>query len=116
MGAAQFDTLVFVAKSAVPAEVEAVLRELISANTDWVYTAGSDAEFWHDRVDQLGVEAGRQQQARNGSPMTAWFADIQSLDQWDTSYSFGGSSYFLFVVVGGEIPASFHISEHATNA
>jgi hypothetical protein len=109
-----FDALVFIAPSADPVEVEAVLRALIQLNTDWIYTAGAEAEFWHDRVDQLSVEAGRQQRAGEGSPMTAWFDHIQSLGQWDTSCSFGGSSYFLFVVVGDKLPVSFQISEHAT--
>ncbi len=113
-GNACFDALVFVAPSAAPRGVEDALRALVAANTDWISTAGSQAEFWHDRVDQLSVEIGRQQRVGDGSPMTACFDEIQSLDQWETSYSFGGCDYFLFVVVGQEIPASFHITEHAT--
>jgi hypothetical protein len=110
---ASFDALVFIASSATTTHVEESLRTLVAANTDWIFTAGARAEFWHDRVDQLSVELGRQQRVGDGSPMTAWF-DIDSLDQWDTSYSFGGCDYFLFIVLGQQIPASFHIREHVT--
>ncbi len=110
---APFDALVFIASSATPKHVEDSLRTLVAANTDWIFTAGARAEFWHDRVDQLSVELGRQQRVGDGSPMTAWF-DIGSLDQWDTSCSFGGCDYFLFIVLGQQMPSSFHISEIAT--
>ena len=113
-GNAPFDALVFIGASATDSQVQDALRALIAANSDWIYTAGSRAKFWHDRVDQLSVEIGRQQRVGDGSPMTACFDEIQSLDQWETSYSFGGCDYFLFVVVGQEIPASFHITQHAT--
>jgi hypothetical protein len=113
-GDAPFDALVFVAPSAVASDVEAALRALIAANTDWIFTAGARAEFWHDRVDRLSVEIGRQQRVGDGIPMTAWFEEIQSLDQWDTSYSSGGADYFLFVVLGDDVPASFRIREHVT--
>jgi hypothetical protein len=112
-GEAPFDALVFVAASTADSDVEATLRALIAANTDWIFTAGARAEFWHDRVDQLSVDSGRQQRG-DRRPMTAWFEDIQSLDQWDTSYSFGGADYFLFIVVGYDVPASFRVREHAT--
>jgi len=109
-GTAQFDSLVLVVASAMVANVENALRTLVAANTDWIYTAGFQAKLWHDRVDQLSVEMGRQSHVGDGSPMTAWFDDIQSLDQWEMGSTFGNSSYFLFVVVGGDIPASFRIS------
>jgi hypothetical protein len=103
-GSAQFDSLVFVDASVPESEVDRTLRQLVSANTGWIYTAGSRPEFWHDRVDLLSVEIGRQQQVGDGSPMTAWFDDLQSLSEWDSSRSFGDSDYFLFVVVGSKEP------------
>src|SRR4029453_2131316 len=80
-GDEQFYALFFVSASAAPAKVEQALRSLVAANTDWIFTAGTQPEFWHDRVDQLSVEVGRQQQVGDGSPMTAWFEEITSLDQ-----------------------------------
>jgi hypothetical protein len=103
-GDEQFDALVFVAAAAAPAEVEQALRSLVTANTNWIFTAGTQAGFWHDRVDHVSVEVGRQQQVGDGSPMTAWFDEIQSLDQWDTAHNFGDSDYFLFVIVGSKEP------------
>jgi hypothetical protein len=113
-GDALFDALVFAAPSAGATDVEATLRALIAANTDWIFTAGDRAEFWHDRTDQLSVELGRQQRVGDGNPMTASLAEIHSLDQWDTSYSFGGAEYFLFLVLGQEVPSSLRIRDHAT--
>jgi hypothetical protein len=96
----QFDALMFVDSAAKVSDIESALRKLVAANTDWIFTTGSQAEVWHDQADQLGMQLGRQRHVGDGSPMTAWLEDMSLLEQWRTSHNFGNSDYFLFVVVG----------------
>src|SRR4051812_1538838 len=84
-----FDALVFVATTANDSDVETVSRTLVRANTEWIFTAGRRSEYWYDRTDQISVELGRQKCVGDGSPLTAWLEEIQSLDQWNTGYNFG---------------------------
>ena len=95
----RFDVGIFIHPSAPDKEVEACIRELVGRNNDWIITFGTDSQRWHDRVDHVSVEAGRQKQVGDGNPMTAWFDEISTLKDLDTSFCFGGHA-FLLVLVG----------------
>jgi len=95
----RFDAAIFVNKSTADEEVEACIRELVAQNNDWIYTFGSDSKRWHDRIDEISVEEGRQKQVGDGSPMTAWFERVKTLNRLRTSY-FHGAYTTLIVLVG----------------
>jgi hypothetical protein len=98
LGQAQIDCGLFIHRQAQEATIEACVQEAVSANTDWVAIYGADAEAWHDRVDQASVETRRRKRVGDGSPMTAWFEDIESFDQFDISTCYGAGPVLLIVV------------------
>jgi hypothetical protein len=97
-GKRRFDCGIFIHPRAHKTIIESCIREAVSGNSDWVATYGADAETWHDRVDQASVEIGRQKRVGDGSPMTAWFDDIKSLDQFDISTCYGAGPVLLILV------------------
>lgn len=101
-GDAVFDCGLFIHPSAQDAEVEACVLEVVEKNTDCVVTFGERAEYWHDRVDNVSVEQGRQEHVGDGNPMTAWFEEVSRADDMDPSCCYLGASLFLFIFVGFE--------------
>jgi hypothetical protein len=107
-GKRRFDCGILIHRRAHGATIESCVQEAVSENTDWVATYGSDAEQWHDRVDRASVGAGRQKKPGDGSPMTAWFGDIKTCDQFDISTCFGAGRVLL-VLVGFPGPRRSHV-------
>jgi hypothetical protein len=97
-GKRSFDCGILLHRRARKAAIESCVREVVDRNTDWVTTYGADAEAWHDRVDQASVEAGRQKKVGDGSPMTAWFSDIKTAQEFDLSTCFGVGPVLLILV------------------
>lgn len=62
-------------------DVECVAKETTQARTDWVQTAGVNAELLHDAIDAMSVRMGRQSLAGDGSPMTSWHAEALTTDE-----------------------------------
>ncbi len=98
----RFDVGIFVHRSASNEEVEACIKELVVQNNFWVFTFGKDSERWHDRVDEISVEEGRQKQVDDGNPMTAWFEEVKTLNQLRTHYFQGGYTTLIVLVGFGD--------------
>ena len=92
-----FDCFIFPPRGKSHSRMERLLDVLPYARVDWVFTAEPRSEYWHDRVDHKSVEKGVQEKVGDGHPMTAWFEEIKTPGDWDTSYNHGGSDHFLFI-------------------
>jgi hypothetical protein len=98
-----FDCIVLLFSRKAMQKVRATLGgEIIRTNTDWVQVCGVDAESFHDFIDKTSVQLGRQRMAGDGSPMTSWHEDANTLRKMiDVARDcFGGSNYVLMLVVG----------------
>lgn len=96
-GDEEFDCILFPPVGAAHDKMEALLECLPYGQMDWVHVAGPDAEYWHDRIDRKSVEKGVQTHVGEGHPMTAWFEDMESVDDWDTGHNLGGMARLLLV-------------------
>jgi hypothetical protein len=63
------------------AATAAIARRLIALPTDWIEVLGPGSEAVHDLVDQISVQMGRQREAGDGHPMTAWHTECDSLSK-----------------------------------
>jgi hypothetical protein len=97
-GDEKFDCLIF--KHDNDDLMRQAIDELLTKNCDWVHTAGKDSEYWHDYIDQRSVDLGRQADVGDGNPMTAWHEEMTNPEKWESTINFGGSDYFLIVLVG----------------
>ncbi|MDP2896017.1 MAG: hypothetical protein Q8Q12_05585 [bacterium] len=97
---AQFDCGVFIHASAGDEEVEQCIREILQKDNQWVITFGKRAEYWHDQVDRLSLEANRQDQLGDGDPMTAWWDDVATVEDLEWGHCNFGPNPFLFIFVG----------------
>ncbi|MGJ8640870.1 MAG: hypothetical protein ACSHYA_15880 [Opitutaceae bacterium] len=95
----QFDCLFFPASPIDESAYAKAVEEILKKHIDWVFTCEPNSERWHDLLDEMAVALGRQKEIGDGSPMTAWFDEIKKIEDWDTSYNYGGSDYFLFVFI-----------------
>jgi hypothetical protein len=93
-----FDCLIF--KSDTNDLMKQAIDELLAKNCDWLHTTGTDSEYWHDYIDQRSMDIGRQAAVGDGNPMTAWHEEMTTPEKWETSINFGGSDFFLIVLVG----------------
>lgn len=94
----RFDVGIFVHPSARDEEVEACIRDLIGQNNDWISTFGADSKRWHDCIDRVSVETGRQKHIGDGNPMTAWLEKVATLKELDTSHFFGAYTTLIILV------------------
>ncbi len=79
--------------------MERLIEKLPFDRIDWVFTTEPDSEFWHDKVDEESVTRGFQEMVGDGHPMTAWFDEIKTVNDWDLSFNHGKSDHFLFIFV-----------------
>jgi len=97
-GHEKFDCLIF--KQGNDDLMKHATDELLTKNCDWIHTAGEDPRYWHDYIDQRSVNLGRQAAVGDGNPMTAWHDDMVNPEKWESTINFGGSNYFLILLVG----------------
>lgn len=98
-GHALFDCVIFPPTGKDPAGMEALINALPYIQIEWVYTTGVDAEYWHDRVDQVSVEKGFQSELGGGYPMTAWFSEIKSIDDWRADACLGDAGHLVLILM-----------------
>ncbi len=82
---------------------EYLATTLVAMNTDWIEILGISSERLHDQIDRSSVEAGRQAEVGEGSPMTAWYEDItkpNDIAEHIASGGQGGCSNKLVVLIG----------------
>lgn len=82
-----------------PKLAKSVAVEACRANTDYVETAGPEAEWFHDLVDTTSVEIGRQDRAGDGSPMTTWHTDVQTIADLADHMGRGLCRYYVAVLL-----------------
>jgi hypothetical protein len=103
-GEAMFDCQIFPPGVKTSSALASLISSLPYEHIDWVHTAEPNSEYWHDEVDRASVRRGVQQQVGDGKPMTAWFNDLLSVNDWKQSYNLGASPHFLFVFVEPTTP------------
>jgi hypothetical protein len=102
-GSETFDCVVFLLDADVShLLVGALSSELAQSRVDWVQVAGRGAEELHDAIDRASVAAGRQMAAGDGSPMTSWHEEAESLGAMTEIawVCFGDQDWVLVLVVG----------------
>jgi len=83
----------------------AELGKTLASQMDWIEVFGSNAEAIHDAIDNASVVAGVQEQVGAGSPMTAWYDDMQSDQEIAEYIRTGGQGYRtgkLVVLLGSD--------------
>ena len=102
-GGEPFDCIVFLCD---PDRARAVARtlsaDLARSRVDWVQVAGREAEALHDAIDHASVAAGRQRAVGDGSPMTSWHEEAESVGAMAevSCLGFGFQDHVLVLVVG----------------
>ena len=104
-GDAQFNCLVCQLDPKQIREIGIPLAEwLVRANTDFIWTAGTEAKWLHDLVDDTSVKVGRQPAVGDGSPMTAWDEDAESFSElcklFECGVPGGNGEHNLAVIIG----------------
>gem|GEM_PF-3289331 len=82
--------------------MEEAVDELLDKNCRWIHTAGHDAQYWHDYTDRRWEILGRYAAGNEAPPRTAWHKEVNDFLNLRLTLNFGGSAYFLIVLVGLE--------------
>jgi hypothetical protein len=104
-GSEPFDCVVFLCDADGAKRLTGALcAELARSRVDWVQVAGRAAEELHDAIDRASVAAGRQKKVGDGSPMTSWHEEAESLAAMAevARLCLGGQDSVLVLVVGRE--------------
>jgi hypothetical protein len=56
-----------------------IALHLVRTPVDWVNAYGDGSEQFHDLVDAMSVDIGRQGAIGEGNPMTVWNADVRDI-------------------------------------